>query len=72
MYICLCQPVTDRQIRQAVDEGCSSLRQLRKELGCCGDCGRCAKAAKAVLQEALEEKRATARDDASLGGLLLV
>lgn len=71
MYICLCQPVTDRQIRQAVDEGCTSLRQLRNELGCCGDCGRCAKAAKAVLQDALADKRAAQGGDA-FDGLVMV
>ncbi|HAP51551.1 MAG TPA: (2Fe-2S)-binding protein, partial [Marinobacter adhaerens] len=33
MYVCLCHGVTDREIREAADNGVSSMRQLGKELG---------------------------------------
>ncbi|MBL8482919.1 MAG: (2Fe-2S)-binding protein [Rhodocyclaceae bacterium] len=56
MYICLCKPVTDRDIRVAVDQGCRSVRDLRTELGCCSDCRRCARAAHEVLTDALAQK----------------
>ena len=55
MYVCICEPVTESDIHQAVsNQGCASLRDLRRTLGCCGDCGRCARHAKAVLDEALD------------------
>ena len=33
MYVCLCQGITDRQIRQSIDEGADTLRALRQQLG---------------------------------------
>lgn len=53
MYICICKAVTDSAIHEAVAEGCQSMRDLRKTLGCCTDCGRCARHTKEVLGEAL-------------------
>jgi bacterioferritin-associated ferredoxin len=51
MYVCLCNAVTDRQIREAVDEGAQSMRALRQQLGVASCCGRCAPYAKQVLEE---------------------
>lgn len=62
MYVCICQGVTDRQIREAVEDGASTMRHLRKELGVAACCGRCAPHAKALLDELRDEVR-------SLGGL---
>ncbi len=49
MYICLCEPVTERDIMAAVRAGCRSVREVAGRLGCCQDCGRCARAAKEVI-----------------------
>jgi bacterioferritin-associated ferredoxin len=57
MYVCLCQGVTDRQIREAVEDGASTMRQLRKELGVAASCGRCAMHAKALLDESRQDVR---------------
>ncbi|MAA65158.1 MAG: (2Fe-2S)-binding protein [Alteromonadaceae bacterium] len=51
MYVCLCQGVTDTQIRQAAEEGCRSMRQLGKEMGVGRQCGRCASTAREILRE---------------------
>ncbi|PCM43197.1 bacterioferritin-associated ferredoxin [Marinobacter sp. ANT_B65] len=51
MYVCLCHGVTDRDIREAADNGVSSMRQLGKELGVGTQCGRCACTARAILRE---------------------
>lgn len=51
MYICVCQAVTDRQIRQAAQSGALTLRDLRRELGVTRDCGRCASCARDCLHE---------------------
>jgi bacterioferritin-associated ferredoxin len=45
----LCEPVTDRDIRTAVQTGCRNLREVAGQLGCCRDCGRCVRAAKEVI-----------------------
>lgn len=57
MYVCLCNAVTDGQIRQAVEEGVTSMRLLRQELGVAACCGRCAQHAKDLLQETIKRTR---------------
>jgi len=52
MYVCVCQAVTDRQIREAARDGARTLKDLRRELGVTRDCGRCASCARACLDEA--------------------
>ena len=51
MYICICEQVTDRQIKTAIDNGAASLRDLRNKLGVASQCGRCGCCAKAMLKE---------------------
>lgn len=51
MYVCLCTGVTDHQIREAAENGCTSMRQLGKELGVGRQCGRCACTAREILRE---------------------
>lgn len=46
MIVCVCNNISDREIRQAVDLGLSSMGELRRELGvgtCCGKCVSCAR-----------------------------
>ena len=52
MYICVCQAVTDRQIREAAEGGARTLKDLRRDLGVTRDCGRCASCAQQCLHEA--------------------
>jgi bacterioferritin-associated ferredoxin len=54
MIVCVCHNVSDRKIRQAVDEGASSLLDLRKQLSVGTCCGKCHSCAKSVLRDALE------------------
>jgi len=58
MYVCLCQGVTDSQIRQAARQGCSNIRELRSRLGVASQCCKCARAAKELLSECQRENRA--------------
>lgn len=57
MYVCLCQGVTDGQIREAIYEGCCSYRDVRETLGVASQCGKCACLAKQVVRETLSEVR---------------
>ena len=50
MYVCICNAVTDSQIRAAVDAGHDSLKALRTHLGVAGECGRCARCASDLLK----------------------
>ena len=53
MYICICCAITERDIHQAVAEGCRTATDLRRHLGVGDGCGRCLDDAHATLREAL-------------------
>lgn len=42
MYVCVCNAITDRQIRRCVEDGASSLEDLQIDLGVASCCGKCA------------------------------
>ncbi len=50
MYVCVCQAVTERQVREAVAQGVTSMRGLREQLGVASECGRCARCARGILK----------------------
>jgi len=52
MYVCICNGITDRDIRQAADGGCRSLAELTMRTGCGACCGTCLETAAQVLEEA--------------------
>ena len=56
MIVCVCNNISDREIRQAVDLGLSSMGELRRDLGVGTCCGKCASCAKQVLGDYLETK----------------
>lgn len=55
MIVCICNNVSDRKIRQAVDAGMTSMVELRDRLDVGTCCGKCHACAKRVLRECLEE-----------------
>jgi bacterioferritin-associated ferredoxin len=55
MYVCLCNAVTDSQIRQAVQGGATRMCDLRRELGIASDCGKCACMANQIRKDAQSE-----------------
>lgn len=56
MYVCICKVVSDGRIRGAVDEGATTLRELRERTGLGTNCGKCVPQAYALLRDALAEK----------------
>jgi len=53
MYICICNAVNESAIRQAVDDGAKSFRDLSERTGCGTQCGSCIKLAREVMDKAL-------------------
>jgi bacterioferritin-associated ferredoxin len=51
MYICICNAVTDREIRGAVALGSNTFQDLRDDLGVASCCGKCEPEARRVLRE---------------------
>jgi bacterioferritin-associated ferredoxin len=56
MFVCICNKVTDSQIRQACNDGASSINCLKERLKVATCCGRCEDCAKQVLQDAKAER----------------
>jgi bacterioferritin-associated ferredoxin len=52
MYICLCNAVTEGQLRECAQGGTCSLEELANSLGIGTACGRCRDCAEQVLTEA--------------------
>ena len=51
MYVCLCNGVTDREIRQVAEAGCRTLSELTMRTGCGACCGSCVESASQLLDE---------------------
>ncbi|MEN3294509.1 MAG: bacterioferritin-associated ferredoxin [Burkholderiales bacterium] len=54
MIVCICQNISERNIREAVDAGVTAMPQLRDRLGVGTCCGKCHPHAKQTLRESLE------------------
>jgi bacterioferritin-associated ferredoxin len=50
MYVCICNAVTDREIRAAVARGATRLEDLTLTLGVGAGCGCCREAALATIE----------------------
>jgi bacterioferritin-associated ferredoxin len=51
MYVCICNAVTDREIRQCVALGAQTFEQVRDCLGVSTCCGRCEPIAREIVVE---------------------
>lgn len=54
MYVCICNGVTDRQIREAADAGCDSVSEMTMRTGAGASCGSCL----GLVAELIDEARA--------------
>ncbi|QDF66058.1 bacterioferritin-associated ferredoxin [Shewanella sp. SNU WT4] len=53
MFICLCNGITDSQIKRAVAAGDTSLNDVRNRLGVGDQCGKCISMATDIIQAQL-------------------
>jgi bacterioferritin-associated ferredoxin len=51
MYVCICNAITEKQIRAAARDGVSDLWGLQAELGVATNCGSCKEVASEILAE---------------------
>ena len=51
MYVCVCNAITDKQIRKAAESGIKDLWALQAELGVASNCGSCKDVASEILAE---------------------
>jgi bacterioferritin-associated ferredoxin len=60
MYVCLCNGVTDREIRQTAAAGCRTMAELTMRTGCGAGCGSCVGVATALIDAVHAESHDTA------------
>ncbi|HYQ73046.1 MAG TPA: (2Fe-2S)-binding protein [Gammaproteobacteria bacterium] len=65
MYVCICNKVTDSDIRRELDNGACSLACLQKRLKVASCCGRCKECAKRLLHESISIRLATEMQSAA-------
>ena len=52
MYVCICNGVTERTVREAAADGVHTMAELTRRTGCASTCGGCADYAEEVLRNA--------------------
>jgi len=62
MYICVCNAITERQVRACVDAGATTLGDLQFELGVATCCGCCAQMAQEYLPGGARADQAAGMD----------
>jgi len=56
MYVCLCNGITDTQIRTAIQNGACSYKDVRATLGVGSQCGKCVALTREILRETLRQE----------------
>lgn len=54
MYVCVCNAVNDRQVKQALSKGIRSLHELHVYMGYKSCCGKCTACIRKMINEYLE------------------
>ena len=57
MYVCVCNAITDKQIRKAAKSGVRTVWELQSELGVASGCGSCTETAAEILRESRAQTR---------------
>lgn len=52
MYVCVCNGVTDSEIREVAAAGCRSVAELTMRTGCGASCGSCLETATQLIDDA--------------------
>lgn len=56
MYVCICNGVTERQVREAALAGCSAMPELTMRTGVGANCGSCLPLAEAIMAEVRQQR----------------
>lgn len=56
MYVCICNAITDREIKDTIAAGANSLTDLKDRLGVATCCGCCADLATSFFSNALHQQ----------------
>jgi bacterioferritin-associated ferredoxin len=60
MYVCICNAVTESDIKKAVKDGANCMHHLETKLGVSAQCGSCRCDAASCLERSLEKEMRSA------------
>ena len=69
MYVCVCNAVTERQIRALAEQGVRTLDEMSQINGCSSTCGGCMDEAKRILKISQPSRKKINLDVAIANGL---
>jgi len=52
MYVCICNNLNDRRIREAVADGARTTQEVYQALGCQPQCGQCVLEVQSIVRQA--------------------
>jgi bacterioferritin-associated ferredoxin len=53
VFVCLCKGITDSQIKTCVNNGATTVKHVRRELGVASQCCKCLPEARAIINQQL-------------------
>jgi len=56
MYICICNAVTDKDIKSAIKNGAKSVKDLNEQLSVGSNCGTCVSSAQSIIDDSIQTK----------------
>lgn len=57
MYVCLCNAITDKEIKQAVlSDGVGNIRDLREKMSIADQCGKCTRLTQSIIDSAIVDE----------------
>jgi len=56
MFVCVCNGITERQVREAIDLGATTLQDLTVSLGVASGCGTCAEFTRRMLEQSRDRR----------------
>ncbi|CAN5194968.1 hypothetical protein BH11PSE11_BH11PSE11_25590 [soil metagenome] len=66
MIVCICNNISEREVRQAVDLGVTSMSELSDGLGVATCCGKCRECATQYLSECVDRKAGARKQEQSV------
>ncbi|WP_237183243.1 (2Fe-2S)-binding protein [Roseomonas gilardii] len=60
MYVCLCNGITDTQVKDAIASGASRCCEIYSKCGCKAQCGTCTRMILAMMRDQPEQVQARA------------
>lgn len=63
MYVCLCNGISERTIRETAASGCASMAELTMRTGCGAGCGSCVAMAVDILDDVHAARESDATHD---------